>query len=854
MTIQFVGTQGPAADEAELQYMAALLQTGTTANDLRIDGTIQAIDLYYYFISRHGLLITMPQRCPTPTTPMDVTATTPDKATETIAANAAAVTVEKDTNYHLTTQRVEQVILQELAGSVRRTTSSTTTSTSKISSSSTFTNNESSFHPSSSEKDRSNHPVTSDNNNNEDIDDRIITDDDLNLDLFGSDFDLLEIDKPPPPPPLAMDLVQLMALLFIPEVVRIRNDYDMEDDNVDNSKGKGLSSPSAVVHGNSTEPEQETMEKQLRNHGNPENDLEHQPPKTTINDDENEEEEDGDDLPATANDTERRRESSSSSPWYQVIGNVLLGSSSGGSDNQHRDNSGVELSAIQEDSMNGDTNTNNTAEEPKFVDEPATTDVLQSAAQQQGNTPEQVEIDNETYRPINKLGIVDMDNVNCESTTAPKEEALAVFRVILNTILHTSQIEYGTELSVERLHVILKAHGEEWPDDIVQEMIEACRDSEQKEPQDEEAPLVLNVHAFMRGLTNDVMKHYDVEREDYLTTHYQDALSKPGEPLERMYTAPSCDSTADTYRSFWWNVLAWATLVAVFFAYFVRGFGAVKRSMPGFDCAGAEISEFGCHVIEGIIIWLEIFLELSFLGTTFLFFATWGNSVYAFLDSRWYAALTDIGGIVVVFFVTVLSYVEEIDTPLFNTEKEEDENSKSRYWYALILGSILLATQCIQLIRLFIPLHPQLKSFMVPGALVRERWIKQSASFKIRRMFERALGCHLEEMPSIGESQNLYTLCTLLLKEKARISIAHILLNFQTKNEETKPMGGIFWVWKCILNHHLMKEEGIWISPTLVSSQIGQWLVVLAVPFFFVYALKSIDEWNIFEPDVKNGE
>ena len=51
-----------------------------------------------------------------------------------------------------------------------------------------------------------------------------------------------------------------------------------------------------------------------------------------------------------------------------------------------------------------------------------------------------------------------------------------------------------------------------------------------------------------------------------------------------------------------------------------------------------------------------------------------------------------------------------------------------------------------------------------------------------------------------------------------------------------------------------MQEEGIWISPALVSSQIAQWLVCLAVPVFFVYAVRSIDEWNIFDPDVKNEE
>jgi len=354
------------------------------------------------------------------------------------------------------------------------------------------------------------------------------------------------------------------------------------------------------------------------------------------------------------------------------------------------------------------------------------------------------------------------------------------------------------------------------------------------------------------------------------------------------------DGTADTYRSFWWTVLAWVTLVTVFFAYFIEGWSDIRRGLPGVDCDNTTLSQFGCLTVNGIVIWLEIFLELSVLGTLFIFLSTLGNSVYDLQQSKWKAILMNCLGIAVVVFCTILAFPYEVETPFFVTKKENN-NSGAKYYAAMVLGCMLIVVQLGQLVRLIVPITRTMRPYFASGALKMERWTKQAASFKMERMIDNAFACRMEsssddddeddiEEPTITqivgellstlrrdnkkgttttteESTNMENVETTDAAESRKYSkassilsntseqgqLADTLLRFHLFSDVTTPSGGILWTWKRVLwDRTLFSNEGIWLFPRLVASNLGQWFVCCLIPVLWVvvarYARNNFDD------------
>ena len=151
----------------------------------------------------------------------------------------------------------------------------------------------------------------------------------------------------------------------------------------------------------------------------------------------------------------------------------------------------------------------------------------------------------------------------------------------------------GTEscetLSREDLQALLECYGEQWPESVVDAMLERA----QEDP---------------RFFSSDVAAANETTSSS-TTTHYQDAC-REGKPLPRVCTAACLDHNADTFLSFSWTIFAWLSLVFAFIAFFIKGYGEVEGGVFTLNSC-SEVSEFTCTLFGGVVRWIGIFIKLT---------------------------------------------------------------------------------------------------------------------------------------------------------------------------------------------------------------------------------------------------
>lgn len=425
-----------------------------------------------------------------------------------------------------------------------------------------------------------------------------------------------------------------------------------------------------------------------------------------------------------------------------------------------------------------------------------------------------------------------------------QKDADALFEVFLRILCNACQIEPGVELTKDLLVEILKEFGEAWPDEIVEEMWKQAITKGTAG----EIPL-LTAQTLMQVLTIDI-QDFPTEREFIPSTHLNDALSRqPGSPLDRIFTVSNLDYTADTYSSFWWANLAWISLVIWLIAYVMRGFTGVNSQLGNLDCDTSSLTDLGCRLAKGIITWFEIFLELTFLGFPLIYLSTIGNSVYTQRDSvRTYLAYAI--GIAAVLVYSVVFYSVEFKSKLLTTEKEESNMPMFRL--SLGTGLILLIVQLGHFLRILVPPKtaelPWFKPF-ASGMVRMERWTKLSAAFKVQKMLANALFCHCDDMsqlyPSFEFDEKASRQMALRMASKVSNNLhgdeAFTLLRFQEQADLREKSPNIFSVWRKVISKQMQKEQGIWLSPRLGSSNLIQWLIVVCIPFGCILLWKQLD-------------
>ena len=442
----------------------------------------------------------------------------------------------------------------------------------------------------------------------------------------------------------------------------------------------------------------------------------------------------------------------------------------------------------------------------------------------------------------------------------------SVVNVALLVLLEAADLSYGCELNVHVVQQLLLTFGEEyWPEDVIEQMVAQASGimTGNSESLQSAAPPVLDRDTFLKALTAD-LDLYDERLETQLSTHFDDAnhetasnsterslaeasvktkQSASTPALERIFTASSIDYTADTYASFSWAIFVWFLLAGFFFSYIFDGLGGFGADLL---CNG---DAFGCTVANAVIVWLAIMLKLCLAGFLYISLATLGNSVYLLgHHHKWKSAVTTLVSMAIVVFTTMVSYTTDIQTPFFDTVKVPGK--EIMYIATVVIGSVLLLLQAIQLIRLLLPHDveslPRIFQVIASSATALERKTKEAAAFKVRHMMEHAASCHrlvstTDDDLAIAVRTNARNGRRLLgLHMDGRIS--HALYQYQHAMLETETVGGLWWTVRSFWSHNaLARQEGIWVFPRLLWCHMGQWCVCVAIIVFWIAFVNGDD-------------
>lgn len=272
--------------------------------------------------------------------------------------------------------------------------------------------------------------------------------------------------------------------------------------------------------------------------------------------------------------------------------------------------------------------------------------------------------------------------------------------------------------------------------------------------------------------------------------------------------------------------MLWLTLVMVYLSYFWSF--DVKWGQVSCD----RLGEFGCAIVNGITRWLVIFLELSILGTTYMFFGSAGNSLFVHKPLAFCRLIV---GMTTIVFATIVSVFVTVDSQVISTEKNGD--FIAIYWTTFVLGCILLFLQVLSMIRLLfsgniLKKFKPLNIFLTPGMETMERRTKMAAHVKVSQLVENALNLH---DPSILEPPDS--------SSHDMTALGKALLNFSIHPEETEKVGGVWWAWKRVWDRSIFQDEGVWLHSRIVACTMAQlFICILLIVFWLVLFRAALAE------------
>ncbi|KAL9190376.1 hypothetical protein ACHAXT_007587 [Thalassiosira profunda] len=402
-------------------------------------------------------------------------------------------------------------------------------------------------------------------------------------------------------------------------------------------------------------------------------------------------------------------------------------------------------------------------------------------------------------------------------------------------------------LTKELIRQLLEFYGEgELAEDekLLDEMLLAA--ASDKDELDVEGDAVLFDHrAFVRPLTHDVQQ-YNIDSETSLTTNYYDVfgtcystkerqkrkslhrLINPVKtvevggdgvgvrPVRRVYTLPSVDYFADTFRSKGFVVLLWTTWILTYFSYLFGGSEVLSITQLGCDS-----TQFGCAVLQGITNWLTIMAQLSILGTAFVVWASVGNSVYP-TNVLW----VFVGMGATVLFV-LLPYFMDIEVGVVSTEKTGNVADRLLYRLSVTGGFLLLVSALLNVCQRTLPKRAfdkiHMARFFTPGVIRREAEIKQAASCKVNRIVRNA--CEVHKVAELDGGN---------VRGMGETIYGRALLAYARTSDQTEEMGGFLQTWRKIWDRSLFEEEGMWFTTHLLAGNLAQFTICFFLGALFV--------------------
>ncbi|CAB9498327.1 expressed unknown protein [Seminavis robusta] len=433
-----------------------------------------------------------------------------------------------------------------------------------------------------------------------------------------------------------------------------------------------------------------------------------------------------------------------------------------------------------------------------------------------------------------------------------------VIDVFLAILMSETGLKYDQELTRDVLLHILsfgekrdKNDSDEYIDSLMETALASHPDARPR----------LNKDTMLRVLTDDI-EAYDVDLENTKETTFEEVNAMEGSDeskLRRIYTAGNIDANADTYRSKTWTIASWYAIVVILLAYLFNGVSP-NYQWQAKDCTTAE-SQVGCAITVATLHWLEVFVSLSIVGFPFLFLANLGNSVYLDRnqDKSKVAALICVAMFSTALYV-FLPFFYRADFWFFHSDPtsippEENDGSvqpnNSAYLgpVSLLLGCFLLCVQMMQLMRLTIP-GQMGRSCKNSASTMRAafEW-KKAANMKVDRAVLNAVRCHVD---TVGVRPANWKRKSSIGRSVGKISTSITRYNQSFTKQERA--GGILWTWRKIRDRTLFYEEGIYIWPRLVASNIAQWTAVLIIAGVFAFGLSVLTKEEEVAPDLLSNE
>jgi len=240
-------------------------------------------------------------------------------------------------------------------------------------------------------------------------------------------------------------------------------------------------------------------------------------------------------------------------------------------------------------------------------------------------------------------------------------------------------------------------------------------------------------------------------------------------------------------------------------------------------------TKFGCAILQGIVNWLAIMLQLSVFGTIFIVWASIGSSVYP-TNPLWIVAAM----LAVVVFV-ILPYSIEVDGGVIVTTKSGELDDGVVYNLSLICGIILLCFFLLNIAQRILPKKAKydgiMKRILTPGNITLECQVKRAGSCKVNRLVRNACEIHataeLNRASGSGESS---------------------MLTYAKASDQRETFGSFKDTWQQIWKGNLFEEEGIWLPHHLYAGNLIQCVVCLLLGALFVELYRS----ELFQDGLKH--
>ncbi|CAB9514932.1 expressed unknown protein [Seminavis robusta] len=487
------------------------------------------------------------------------------------------------------------------------------------------------------------------------------------------------------------------------------------------------------------------------------------------------------------------------------------------------------------------------------------------------SSPEQKKIEQST--PFKRSSITGPPTTGLE--LGPQRMLDYVLKMILFDVTKSSTPKTLSPALIAEILVAYGEHSLAQDTELVNKMYEAAID-----PSDNNATPVLNVEAFARALTHDVLL-YDIRNENRRTTNFNDVVFTEqeldereeaaietvkqdpegrdselievsryynslrnmlarAEHLEQVDTIPAIDIRAGTYRSKGLLVMLFSTIMITWFAYFSNfDTKVLEKCTEIYDLSYAWNSPWeentdviACEALGSIINWLVFFLGLSAFGVIGVTIGSIGNDV---VSKEGWKPLVGIAAILL--FVTVPYFVRRSIT---SSEEDRQENTVL-YFASLVFAlitcffhlshalALIYSTDLSEEFRKrapYVASHPILKS-----TVSEEQGVKKATAIKLTQMLENAM--------TIQKSKDL----TAVPKSHH----GQALKQYETEGKRFRTAGGFWWAWREIFgSNQTFARDGIWVPARMISANIAQYVVAFYVALGgFYLATDAAENYDI---------